>query len=343
MSTAPAIEGSARRWKEADAGGGCQNGENCGRLDGFKGCCGGASGTSVTRTSVTTTTTLSATITGAHTPRTTTTTTTTTTVAAITSTTTPSPLVPDLDLCFVIDMHRSTSCRGSRFAKYDLDLCFVFDTTGSMGKYLKQLQEKSTALANDIVNRVREHMPDLPTEKMPRYAVVPYKDFDDANHLSPTTILDFTGDTNKLALHIQPLTAHGGDDTPEDILGALHTATETLSWERAIRFLVIVTDAPGHGPDLNDLGPTGDKEKPHPGVEAPPTVEVAMKDLQSKGINLVFVSCKPAETRKTENAMRDHYNNDEREMTSLALSGAEGWIEKLGDQIVNKLLGRDHM
>eukprot|EP00392_Amoebophrya_sp_AT5.2_P006187 g6197.t1 len=282
----------------------CHEGD-CGRADGFAGCCCGEE----EATTSTSTSTFSATAAGNTKKTTTTTTTTTTTPAAgITTTTTPSPL--------------------------DLDLCFVFDITGSMGAYLAALKQKSTALANDIVNRVREHIPDLPAEQMPRYAVVPYKDFED--HLSPSTILDFTGDLNKLSQHIQPLEVGGGGDTPEDILGALHTATETLSWERPIRFVVVVTDAPGHGPDLND----GGDSTPNP---PPPTVEVAMKDLQSQGINLVFVSCNAGATAKTENAMRAHYNNGEREMTSLPLSGAEGFVEKLGDLVVNKLIGEDHM
>eukprot|EP00392_Amoebophrya_sp_AT5.2_P008391 g8412.t1 len=181
-----------------------------------------------------------------------------------------------------------------------------------MGAYLEQLKQKITGLANDIVSKVRKHMPDLPPEKMPRYAVVPYKDFSDPSHLSRSTILDFTGDTNKLSASIQPIAATGGgSDTAEDILGAVHTATETLA---------------GRWSD-----------------DPPPTVDVAMKRLQSQSINLIFVTCNAAATRKTEHAMRDHYNNEEREMTSLPLKSAEGFIEKIRELVVNKLIGRDHV
>ena len=106
--------------------------------------------------------------------------------------------------------------------------------------------------------------------------------------------------------------------------------------KKKVRFLVVVTDAPGHGPDLND----GDDKTPNPPT---PNVEVVMKGLQSQDINLVFVSCNAGATAKTENAMRAHYNNGGREMTSLPLSGAEGFLEKLGDVVVNKLIGEDHM
>ncbi|CAF5163184.1 unnamed protein product, partial [Rotaria sp. Silwood1] len=48
------------------------------------------------------------------------------------------------------------------------------------------------------------------------------------------------------------ITASGGGDIPEDVLGALDTCL-TLNWSKTnARFIVLITDAPGHGPELNN-------------------------------------------------------------------------------------------
>ena len=63
----------------------------------------------------------------------------------------------------------------------------------------------------------------------------------------------FTDSVQELQYALQELTAEGGSDLPEDVLGALKYAADLDDWQSNIRFCVLIGDAPGHGRDLNDL------------------------------------------------------------------------------------------
>ena len=84
-----------------------------------------------------------------------------------------------------------------------------------------------------------------------RFAMVAYKDFGDAEQ---KLTLPFTANTQELEQFLQRLTAGGGSDLPEDVLGALKCAADFDGWQSKVRFCVLIGDAPGHGRDLNDLG-----------------------------------------------------------------------------------------
>ena len=80
--------------------------------------------------------------------------------------------------------------------------------------------------------------------------MVAYKDYGDADQ---RLTLPFTADEQALEQFLRPLTAGGGSDIPEDVLGALKCAADLDGWQSKVRFCVLIGDAPGHGRDLNDL------------------------------------------------------------------------------------------
>jgi Mg-chelatase subunit ChlD len=57
----------------------------------------------------------------------------------------------------------------------------------------------------------------------------------------------FTRDMSLFKSELSKLVGSGGGDTAEDIAGALKVASNTLQWQGAARFLLLITDAPTHG------------------------------------------------------------------------------------------------
>ncbi|KAF0529172.1 kinase-like protein [Gigaspora margarita] len=74
-----------------------------------------------------------------------------------------------------------------------------------------------------------------------------YRDYsDDINeHLQ---IFDFTNSYEKFKTYItSKVTAKGGDDIPEDVLGGLNAAITRMTWSNTTRILIHIGDAPPHG------------------------------------------------------------------------------------------------
>ena len=81
-----------------------------------------------------------------------------------------------------------------------------------------------------------------------RFAMVAYRDYGDVNRLK---IHPFSSDPLRLSLFLSSLTAYGGSDTPENVLGALNAVALMEDWQSQVRFCVLIGDAPGHGHELN--------------------------------------------------------------------------------------------
>ncbi|KAM3536365.1 hypothetical protein MY4038_000523 [Beauveria bassiana] len=81
-----------------------------------------------------------------------------------------------------------------------------------------------------------------------RIAVVGYKDHNDYPNIE---FLDFTSSVTEVHNFLSTLSASGGDDEPEDVLGGIKMAINA-SWKQATRCLVHIGDAPPHGHILHD-------------------------------------------------------------------------------------------
>lgn len=80
-----------------------------------------------------------------------------------------------------------------------------------------------------------------------RVAFVGYRDYDDGE----ITKHDFTTDIGALKSYMQGLTATGGADVCEDVLGGLEAALD-LNWASTVRVLYLVTHTPNHGRRFHD-------------------------------------------------------------------------------------------
>ena len=104
----------------------------------------------------------------------------------------------------------------------NVDVAFMMDATGSMGSYISIVKDGF----NNIVARVHRKF----KAAIVRVAFVAYRDYGDGTkHFE---ILDFTDNTNLFTDFVGRITASGGGDTPEDVLGAINQ-TINLNWKAA--------------------------------------------------------------------------------------------------------------
>ncbi|KAK3690511.1 hypothetical protein B0T22DRAFT_481685 [Podospora appendiculata] len=110
------------------------------------------------------------------------------------------------------------------------DLLFVIDTTHSMAPYIQAAKNQVTSILQDLSAAFSTKLPFAP-------------------HIQ---CLDFTPNIGKVVTFLGSLSARGGGDEPEDVLGALQCALST-SWKNQTRCIIHITDAPAHGRTLHDL------------------------------------------------------------------------------------------
>ncbi|CAF3836916.1 unnamed protein product [Rotaria sp. Silwood1] len=181
-----------------------------------------------------------------------------------------------------------------------IDICFCLDCTGSMSRWLAAVKGQMHTIMNSIQNDIKVKYPSLKLAL--RFAIVAYRDIKDR---PPITKIDFTEKTEDVMKFLNGITASGGGDIPEDVLGALDTCL-TLNWSKTnARFIVLITDAPGHGPELNnDLA--NDEYKSGNGKHTLNGIcdRLLKKDAE---IDLMFCVIKPKATAKMRDAFKNQY------------------------------------
>lgn len=146
--------------------------------------------------------------------------------------------------------------RGMFKAACSTDLLFLMDTTASMYGYINAAKEQVKSIVEDIKNSFLN-------ESEVRIAVVSYKDHGDHPNIE---FLDFTPLAGQVFKYLGRLTATGGADVPEDVLGGVYQALNA-SWQQQTRCIIHIADAPPHGAGvLHDLGATSD-DYSRPGSE----------------------------------------------------------------------------
>ena len=127
-----------------------------------------------------------------------------------------------------------------------VNICFCLDCTGSMSRWLAAAKDQMRAIIEGITTLIKKEYPSLNLKLY--FAIVAYRDMNDQSKFNTQ---NFTDNIQEVITFLNRLTAQGGDDIPEDVLGALDQCL-TLNWSATnARFIVLVTDAPGHGPELN--------------------------------------------------------------------------------------------
>jgi len=159
------------------------------------------------------------------------------------------------------------------------DAVFVIDCTGSMKTRIAQAKEKVASIKKDICRL-------LGTGGSVRLAVVGFRDYDDKDKLE---VLPFTEDMQEAESFLARLTATGGGDTCEDVVGGIEAALK-LSWMARTRVMYLLCDSPSHGARFYDNAVALKQENcdQHPGdsKQWQPTDELLEKSVEL-GINLV--------------------------------------------------------
>ncbi|CAF1312641.1 unnamed protein product, partial [Rotaria sordida] len=183
-----------------------------------------------------------------------------------------------------------------------IDICFCLDCTGSMSRWLAAVKGQMKTIMEGIQDEVKVKYPSLKLQL--RFAIVAYRDLKDK---PPIMKIDFTEKTVDVMKFLNGITASGGGDIPEDVLSALDTCL-TLNWSKTnARFIVLITDAPGHGPELNnDL--TNDHYNKGNGKH---TLDGICDRLLKKNeeIDLMFCVIKPKATAKMMDAFKSQYTS----------------------------------
>ncbi|GMH42187.1 hypothetical protein BSKO_10106 [Bryopsis sp. KO-2023] len=259
------------------------------------------------------------------------------------------------DLLEQLRGERSVKLRaGNTPSAMTVDVCYVLDTTGSMGPWIEASKSQIKLITEGIAQKVNEQHPGIKIEL--RFSMVAYKDYGDAERIR---VQQFTKDVPEFLGFLQGLTAGGGGDAPEDVLGALKAAASMGDWEGRVKFVILIADAPGHGRDCNgglhDSYPDGDPE----GL----TVQLMMEELSSHKVELMFCRINGAVTAAMEAEFKKFYDDPKigRELTATDIfnssrvpdgtEAAEGntmekWISRFGEIVSGMVAHRimlDHL
>jgi hypothetical protein len=126
------------------------------------------------------------------------------------------------------------------------DVAFLVDCTGSMVKYIDETKKQIQSIVDQIQDTYGNKV---------RIAFVGYRDHCDKEKRIES--LDFTEDVEVFKEFVKNITATGGGDGPEDVLGGLESAFN-LTWLHQNKIILHVGDAPQHGGRFHDWGPSYD-------------------------------------------------------------------------------------
>ncbi|CAF4010268.1 unnamed protein product [Rotaria sp. Silwood2] len=188
---------------------------------------------------------------------------------------------------------------GSPPSNVIVNICFCLDCTGSMSRWLSETKVQMKVIIQGINAQIKQEYPDLNLEL--RFAIVGFRDVNDANRFQ---VRQFDSNVNNVLASLNELTATGGGDIPEDVMGALDQCLTLQKWnESNARFIVLITDAPGHGKELND-----DPSDQYPNGTGHTLNSICDRLLKKEEeIELMFCCVKPAATLKMQKAFEAKY------------------------------------
>ncbi|CAF3956268.1 unnamed protein product, partial [Rotaria magnacalcarata] len=180
------------------------------------------------------------------------------------------------------------------------DICFCIDCTGSMSRWLSETKVQMKFIIKEIKKQITEKYPSLKLQLF--FSIVAFRDVGDRQ---PFEILDFTDNDMQIINFLDQLTAYGGEDQPEDVMGALNECLNLKNWSKSnARFIVLITDAPGHGRELND-----DASDRYPSGTGHSVSSICDRLLQQDSeIEFMFCCVNPAATLKMQRAFETYYN-----------------------------------
>jgi hypothetical protein len=139
-----------------------------------------------------------------------------------------------------------------------VDICFLTDLTGSMTPYASGVFSQIQKIIEGIKSKAQSKYPGVGFTL--RVAFVGYKDNPCSRYEQWT--MQFTDNLDTASTVMETLLKEigGGGDIPEDVNGGLSAALR-LDWKSFYKSLFLITDAPGHGRDMNDGTVSDDWER----------------------------------------------------------------------------------
>eukprot|EP00438_Fugacium_kawagutii_P032391 Skav234894 [mRNA] locus=scaffold840:603122:603883:- [translate_table: standard] len=119
---------------------------------------------------------------------------------------------------------------------------------------------------------------------------------------------DLTEDVASVKYLLSTLSATGGGDGPEDVVGGLRVAAETLTWTAQHRTVFLFADAPNHGHLLHD-GSGDDYARDPRTLQAEADIPRIMAKFRSTNTDFFFVRINPWYTQKMEGQLKIFYDH----------------------------------
>eukprot|EP00050_Salpingoeca_kvevrii_P003795 m.233734 g.233734 ORF g.233734 m.233734 type:complete len:3673 (+) comp10882_c0_seq5:3-11021(+) len=175
------------------------------------------------------------------------------------------------------------------FFTIEVDLVVVLDCTYSMDNWIEAAKSHCHGIIEHVQKEVQRR---FNTEAKVQLGFVAFRDFSDGDDLFDA--MPLTDDIDAIRAKIATQEAKGGGDYPEDPLTGLEIAADFAWRKNASKMLVLVTDAPQHGPSFtpDDMQDNFPDEPPSThrmhGVSHEDRAAIVCQRLQNAGIRLVF-------------------------------------------------------
>ena len=128
--------------------------------------------------------------------------------------------------------------------KYRIDILIILDITSSMESYIDKFKNQYYQMIDSIAKNC--------PESLPYVAFIGYKDLNDKKLGDDYINIDFTPNYEKIRDIINKIEPDGGDDIPEDVLGAFELCLQK-SWKSNNKIAFLITDSPCHGEQYHNL------------------------------------------------------------------------------------------
>ena len=136
--------------------------------------------------------------------------------------------------------------------KIRLDILLIVDTTSSMEKYLINFKYQF----NEMIKNINKNCP----EALIYVGLIGYKDIKDKELGDDYIDIDFTVDYDVITRQIDGFEPDGGNDIPEDIVGAFELSLNK-NWSGEVKIAFLITDSPCHGKKYHNLDQNQEDEK----------------------------------------------------------------------------------
>ena len=186
--------------------------------------------------------------------------------------------------------------------KIRLDILLIVDTTSSMEQYLSNLKYQF----NEMIKNINNKCP----EPIIYVGLIGYKDIKDKELGDDYIDIDFTVDYDVITRQIDDFEPDGGNDIPEDIVGAFELSLEK-NWSGEVKVAFLITDSPCHGKEYHNLDQNQEDEKDDyiNGDPNGKNIEDMIDQFINKKISLFCVNLHKNTTKMFE-LFEQKYNNN---------------------------------